>query len=590
MEKRIKLRSLFIGILFTLFFLALIIRLYTVQVLQAEELMKGAKAIWQSGDLLTPTRGSILDRNDNILAKDATAYTVAVNPRTIHENGDADEITELLAPILEMDRQKLYNIVTRKNAEGEFLSQTEVRNEGWKVDPEIKEQIVESFGSESKMHAQGVFLIEQEKRYYPSAELAAQVLGYVDKDGNPKSGIEYYYHRYMKGEPGSISFEKDAKGYEIPNGQTEYVPVKDGDHVQLTIDQNIQLYMEQAIKAAYEAYEPESMIAIAADPKTMEILGMVNMPTYDPNTYWDISSTKNMNNATVLSTFEPGSTFKIVTLAAAIEEGLFDPEETYMSGTIQVPGQVIGDHNRSGWGEITYLEGLKRSSNVAFVKLGYEQLGNEKLLDYIHAFGFGQPTGIDLPGEAKGIVNPRYPAEFATATFGQGVTVTAIQQIAAISAIANGGKLMKPHLLKAVIDSESGEVLEEVEPEVVRQVISEETATEVSWLLEQVVSDLEIGTGRKAYIEGYHVAGKTGTAQLVENGTYATDKWVASFIGFAPVEDPKIALLVIAEKPNIEDYRQAGDVVSPVFKEIMSKSLHYFGVSSGAPEGGGCYD
>lgn len=586
MEKKIRLRSLFIGSLFTLLFVGLMIRLYSIQVLEAADLMNSAMRIWQTGDQLTPTRGEILDRNGNILAKDAAAYTVAVNPSRIAANDEVDEIISILAPILDMDRQKLYDIVTRTNSDGHYVSQAEVRNEGWKIDPDVKDQIVQVFGTEQIMNSRGVYLIEQKKRYYPSNELAAQVLGYVDKDGEPRSGIEYYYHRYMKGEAGSISFKKDGKQYELPNGQIEYTPVENGDHVQLTIDQNIQMYMEQAVKTAYELYEPESMIAIAADPDTMEILGMVNMPTFDPNHYWETPSQKNMNNAAVLSTFEPGSTFKIVTLAAAIEEGIFDPDETYMSGTIEVPGIVIGDHNRSGWGEITYLEGLKRSSNVAFVKLGYEGLGTERLLKYIQDFGFGQPTGIDLPGESKGDVSPRYPAEYATTTFGQGVTVTAIQQVAAISAIANGGKLMQPHLLKAVIDSETGEVLEEVEPQLVRQVVSEATATEVSWLLEQVVSDLEIGSGRKAYIEGYHIAGKTGTAQVVENGEYASDKWVASFIGFAPVEDPQIALLVIAEKPAIENYLEASNVVAPVFKEIMGKSLHYFGVSANAPEGG----
>jgi penicillin-binding protein 2B len=388
----------------------------------------------------------------------------------------------------------------------------------------------------------------------------------------------------MKGEPGSIVSEKDGFGYDIPHGDITYIPVVDGNHIKLTIDQNIQVYMEQAMRKAYEQYEPKAMTAVAVDPNTMEVLAMASLPTYDPNRYWE--KVENMTNAAVLSVFEPGSTFKIVTLAAAVEEGLFDPDATYMSGSIQVPGATIRDHNRSGWGEITYLEGVKRSSNVAFVKLGYEELGPEKLTAYIRNFGFGEPTGIDLPGEASGIVAMRYPAEYAAATFGQGVAVTAIQQIAAVSAIANGGKLMKPYLLKEVIDSDTGEVIESFGPKVVRQVIREETARETALYLEQVVSDLEIGTGRRAYIEGYRVAGKTGTAQVVVDGKYAEDRWVASFIGFAPVENPKIALIVIAAEPKINDYRDAGNVVGPVFKEIMSKSLHYLGIASGAPAGG----
>jgi penicillin-binding protein 2B len=588
MGKKIRLRSLFIGGLFTLFFLGLFFHLYTVQVIEAAELLGKAKEVWSKGRELAPTRGTIFDRNGNILAQDAAAYTVAVNPRLINSRGEAKEIADILAPILGMespeDRQRLVGMVTSKNSKGEFLVQKEIRSEGWKVDAEIREKIIEAFGDEGTMNARGVYLIEEQKRYYPANELASHVLGYVDKDGNPKSGIEFRYHQYMKGEPGSIVSEKDGFGYDLPNGDVKYIPVVNGDHIKLTIDQNIQVYMEQAMRKAYEQYAPKSMTAVAVDPKTLEILAMANLPTYNPNRYWE--SVEGMNNTAVLSIFEPGSTFKIVTLAAAVEEGVFDPDATYMSGSISVPGRTIHDHNWSGWGEITYLEGLKRSSNVAFVKLGYEVLGPEKLTSYIRKFGFGEPTGVDLPGEAAGLIRMQYPADYAAATFGQGVAVTAIQQIAAVSAIANGGKLMKPYLLKEVIDSESGNVIESFGPTEVRQVISEQTAKETALYLEQVVSDLEIGTGRRAYIEGYRVAGKTGTAQVVVDGKYAEDRWVASFIGFAPVEDPKIALIVIAAEPQIDDYRDAGNVVAPVFKEIMSKSLHYLGVAAGAPEGG----
>ena len=588
MKKKIKLRSLFIGGCITLFFVGLLFRLYYIQVIQSPELMARAQVVWQDGRELEPTRGEILDRTGNVLAQDAAAYTVAVNPRLIHSRGEAKEITDTLAPILGMTEpeqwQELYDKITSKNKNGEYLVQKEIRNEGWKVDPEIRKQIIQAFGDENRMKARGVYLIEEQKRYYPANELAAHVLGYVDKDGNPKAGVEYRYHQYLKGEPGKIVSEKDALGYELPNADVVYQPVVHGDHIRLTIDQNIQVFMEQALRSAYEKYKPKAMMAIAVNPKTMEILGMANLPTYNPNRYWE--SPDNMTNMAVLSTFEPGSTFKIVTLAAAVEEGLFDPDATFESGSIRVPGAVFHDHNYTGWGEITYLEGLKRSSNVAFIKLGYEMLGKEKLMEYIQAFGFGQPVGVDLPGESSGDIGLRYDAEYAAATFGHGITVTAIQQIAAISAIANGGKLMKPYLLDSVIDSETGEVIHQSEPVVVRQVISEETAREVSLLLEQVVSDLEIGTGRGAYIDGYRIAGKTGTAQIVENGKYADDKWVASFIGFAPVEDPQIALIVVAAEPQIDSYTEASYVVAPVFKEIMGKSLHYLGVASGAPEGG----
>jgi|HigsolmetaAR203D_1030402.scaffolds.fasta_scaffold00153_19 penicillin-binding protein 2B len=590
MKKKIKLRSLFFGGMITLFFLGIIGRIYVLQVVQADELLGKAQEVWQQSKVLTPKRGVIYDRNGNILAQDAPAYTVAVNPSLINSKGLAMEVVDALAPALDMDtpelRQKLLQHVTARNQDGKFLVQREIRNEGWKLDASKKETIIARFGSEAEMNSMGVYLLEEQKRYYPANELAAHVLGYMDKDGNPLLGAESQFDEWLRGERGSIRYAKDRLGYELPNGELVYEPAVDGKSVQLTIDQNIQMYIEQALQKAYETYRPKSMTAIAVNPHTMEVLGMANMPTFNPNTYWNFESHADFYNHAVMSTYEPGSTFKIVTLAAAVEEGQFDPNATFMSGSIIYDGwnRRIHDHDRKGWGEITFLEGLKRSSNVAFVKLGYEYLGEQKLRQYIEAFGFSQPTGIDLAGEAKGNIRFRYPIEVANVTFGQGVAVTPIQQIAAVSAIANGGKLMKPHLLKAVIDSESGEVIHSVEPTVIRQVISEQSAKEVAYYLEQVVADREIGTGRRAYIEGYRIAGKTGTAQVVENGTYANDKWVASFIGFAPVENPQIALLVIADQPQIDDYRQAGEVVGPVFREIMEKSLHYLGVKSSKSE------
>jgi penicillin-binding protein 2B len=315
----------------------------------------------------------------------------------------------------------------------------------------------------------------------------------------------------------------------------------------------------------------------------MEILGMVSYPQYNPNKYWETRNQSDFINHAVASQYEPGSTFKLVTLAAAVEEGLFDPNETYMSGSIQVPGRRLHDHNVVGWGRISYLEGLKRSSNVAFVKLGYEKLGQEKLKEYINKFGFGQKTGIDIPGEVPGIVNMQYPSEFATATYGQGLTATAIQQTVAYAAIANGGKMMWPHVVKDIVNPQTGEVIQSFEPKFVRQVVSEKTAKQVSEYLEQVVSDQAIGTGRRAYIDGYRVAGKTGTANKVEPGEkgYAEGKWVVSFIGYAPIEDPRILLTIIADEPDLGgDYHRGGELGPPAFKEIVTQTLHYLGVAS----------
>jgi len=390
----------------------------------------------------------------------------------------------------------------------------------------------------------------------------------------------------LRGTPGQLITEKDQRGNELPNAKVSLDPAINGKKLKTTIDLQIQSYIETAMEQAYEQWKPKYMSVIAADPKTGEILGMANRPNFNPNEYWSFDSQGDFFNYAVGAQYEPGSTFKLVTLAAAIEEGIFKPDDSFVSGSIQVPGARLHDHDNNGWGRITYLEGLKRSSNVAFVKLGYEQLGSEKLLDYINRFGFGQRTGINIPGEAKGLVQIRYPADVATATFGQGgISVTTVQQIAAFSAIANGGKLMWPHVVKEIIDPDTNETIETFGPREVRQVVSPETAYKVSEYLEQVVSDQKIGTGRNAYIDGYRVAGKTGTANVVVNGKYASDQWLVSFIGYAPVEDPRIVIAVVADRPELGgNYHRGSNVTIPVFREIMAQSLRYLGVMANENE------
>ncbi len=591
MSNRIKWRALFIGAVLTLFFFALMFRVYWVQAVEAEELLVKAKAMWEQSKVLTPSRGVIYDRNGNVLAQDAPSYTVAVNPRLIHEEGVKYDVIDLLAEPLGLDhhegRRKLEDLLSRTNANGQLPVQREIRNEGWKIDHDVAEKIRERL---EEKQLPGVYLLEEPKRYYPSNELAAHILGYQDKEGNAVMGLEKLYDEELSGEPGYVHYESDLFGNITPDSKIVYEPARDGHSLRLTIDANIQLYIEQALEEVYRKYRPYSATAIAVDPQTMEVLGLANMPTFNPNRYWVFNDYRDFYNHAVSSQYEPGSTFKIVTLAAAVEEGLFDPDETYMSGRIPVPGipDGIKDHNYGqGWGEITFLEGLKRSSNVAFVKLGYERLGGERLRHYINQFGFGKLTGIDIPGETPGIVNFWRPAEVATASFGQGIAVTAIQQIAAVSAVANGGYLMKPYIVKEIIDSETGKVIRSNEPTKIRQVISEETARQVGQYLETVISDQEMGTGRLAYIPEYRMAGKTGTAQKVENGKYASDKWVLSFVGYAPLENPRIALLVIIDEPDMGgDYRNGGPIIAPVFKEIMSKSLRYLGVASDGPASG----
>lgn len=573
----------------TLFFVGLLVRVYWVQVVNAEFWAEQARKTWIASDTIPQERGVIRDRMGRVLVDDATAYTVAVGPdmldkleRDFPSLGITERIVAELHEVLGKPVQDLRKLVAKRNDKGELYQQVEVRNEGWKVDREVYERLSafrEHLRQLTGRKDVGLYFLEERKRYFPNGSLAAHVLGYESKEGRGIGGILQRYYEELEGKPGKIVYQRDGTRTQLPGGEVEVQQAVNGLNITLTIDRDIQYFIEEALKEAYEKYQPVGAAAIAMDPDTGEILGMASLPTFDPNRYWEADPAAFRNNA-IQALYEPGSTFKIVTLAGAVEEGLFDPEETYKSGSIRVANYTIRDHNNgAGWGEITYLEGLKRSSNVAFVKLGYEKLGADKLLEYISAFGFGSRTGIELPAEEAGAVTIRkqYATEVATATFGQGrLQVTAIQQLAAVAAIANGGKLMKPYVVKSVTDPQTGETVH-TEPVVVRQVISPETSRLVGEYLEQVVSDRQIGTGRNAYIPGYRVAGKTGTAQKVVDGKYAEGKYIVSFIGYAPVEDPRIVLYVVIDEPQ-DEMAAGGSVAAPVWKRIMEQSLQHLGI------------
>ncbi|MCY9658373.1 penicillin-binding transpeptidase domain-containing protein [Paenibacillus chondroitinus] len=598
MTKKIKLRSLLIGGFFTLLFVVLIAKVYWIQVVDASWLLEQAEEKWETDKIIAPVRGAILDRNNKVLAEEGTAYTVTLNPKMIDSLHAADDIARGLADILkESDvskatlENKIRELATRKKPDGsDFAVNVEIRNEGWKIDKEKADQVrdfittMQTRLNKSAKTNIGIGIIEEKKRYYPGETLAAHILGYTNKEGKASLGLELKLDDTLKGVPGMLSYEKDGKGVELPDAKVDFKPAEDGNNVRLTIDKNIQFYLESALAKVNDKWHPKSLTAIAVDPQTMEILGMANTPTFNPNTYWNIKDQSDFKNNAVASRYEPGSTFKIVTLAGTVEEGLFNPNEMYQSGMIRVQDRELHDHNRVGWGKISYLDGLKRSSNVAFVKLGIEKLTQPKLKSYIEKFGFNEKTNIDMPNEVSGLIDMKYPSEYATATYGQGkVVVTAIQQTAAYAAMANGGKLMWPHIVKDIIDPKTGKTIQSFAPQVVRQVVSEKTAATVSGYLEQVVSDQDIGTGKLAYMEGYRVAGKTGTANLVLPGekTYSTNTWVISFIGYAPVEDPKILVTLIADQPDLGgNYHLGGQVLAPAFKDIVGESLQYMGVKS----------
>lgn len=595
MIKRIKLRTLLIGAIFTIFFGVIFVRLFWYQVINQSFWMEQARDSWSVRKELTPIRGTIYDQNGDILAMDARTYTVAISPKVIQElrkKGDLIEkridmeriIVDKLHAVLKKPENELFELTRKmrtKDGKDEYYPQVEVRNEGWKLDDETAKKLrefIEELKDMTKLRDVGLYLLPEVKRFYAKNALASHVLGYMDKQNNPIGGIEKMYDEQLRGTVGFLQYEKDRLGNKLPTASEVFQPSRDGSNIYLTIDSTIQQYIVNSMREVYNKYTPKSITVIAADPKTGDILGMANMPDFDPNSYWKAKDLSAFYNHAVQSRYEPGSTFKIVTLSAAVQEGIFNPDDKFVSGKIIAGGVPIGDVNQT-WGTITYLEGLKRSSNVAFVKLGFEKLKEEKLKSYIEKFGFGKKTEIEMLGENSGLIRFEYAADVAAASYGHGqVLVTPIQQVMAVSAVANGGNLMKPHLIRKIEDTVSGEVSER-KPEIVREVIDQNVAKQVSEYLEQVVADQEIGTGRHAYIEGYRVAGKTGTAIKVINGGYNQDRAVVSFIGFAPVEDPRIVLLVVVDDPK--DFYQGGGFVAPyMFKDIVSQSLHYMGVPS----------
>ncbi len=584
MTKGVKKRTLWLVVIFGVCFFGLLARVAWLQIVQSDELLAKAKTMWDANSQIPATRGVIYDRNGTIMAQDDGAYTVALNPQEIAEKNALGVVVKKLAPIIGVKEDKLSKFATKKRSDGTLFRQVEVRNEGWKINDE-KEKQVRKLITELRAHTKdryfnGVVLIDDTVRSYPGGKKASHVLGYFDKTGKAFYGVEQQYDKYLRGVPGKVNYERFAENRHENGGRVNLVPEQDGKSVHLTIDNMIQGYIEEALDEYNEKFKPKSMIAVAVDPNTMEVLGMANRPNFNPNEYWNFASQADFFNYAVGARYEPGSTFKIVTLAGAVEKNMFHPDEKFMSGAVKAGGHTIHDHNYKGWGEISYLEGLVRSSNVGFVKLGYERLGPQRLEDYIRKFGFGQKTNIDLPNEINGFLDLEHQSDFAAATYGQGrVAVTAMQQVVAVASVANGGKLMQPYLLKKVVDPETQKVIFENKPKMIRRTVTEQAAQQVSQYLEQVISNQEIGTGRKAYFEGYRMAGKTGTANKVINGSYSTNKWVLSFIGYAPVVNPKIMLCIIVDEPDLGgNYRRGSEVAPPMFKKIMVNSLKYMNI------------
>jgi stage V sporulation protein D (sporulation-specific penicillin-binding protein) len=545
----------------TLIFAALMLRLGYVQLWKGAELSEKAEDLWRRNIPYTAKRGEILDRNGIRLAYNVSSPSVWAIPAQVQ---NAEATAQKLSAALGMSEEKVYSLITKRT------SMVRLQPEGRKITLEKAQEI-------RNLNLPGIIVAEDSKRHYPFANLASHVLGFTGIDNQGLTGVELAYDSELKGLDGGLMYLSDARGQTMPNSSDEYVAPQDGLHLQLTIDKNIQAVMERELDEAMLKFQPKQALGIAMDPNTGEILAMASKPDYEPGSYREFPSEIYNRNLPIWMTYEPGSTFKIITLAAALEEGITDlhHDHFYDPGHITVAGTTLHCWRRGGHGSQTILEVVENSCNPGFVMLG-QKLGKEKLFDYIKKFGFGTKTGIDLKGEENGILfRPSRvgPVELATTSFGQGVSVTPIQQVAAVSAAINGGKLYRPHVAKAWIDPETGEVMKEIEPELVRTVISEQTSQQVREALESVVAG---GTGRNAFIDGYRVGGKTGTAQKVVNGRYSASEHIVSFIGFAPADDPRIVIYVAVDNP--QGLQFGGLISAPLVKNMMQDILPYLGV------------
>jgi len=552
-----KVRIIFITVLLFFCFIFIVGRMFQLQVLKKEQLYKLAAQQHHVQIPLVPKRGTIYDNKGNELAVSIEVDSVYADSRKII---DVERTAKELSSVLQIDQEELRErLKNRKTFE-------------W-----VQRKISPKEVAELKtLSLPGVYFLKENRRFYPNMELAAHIIGFVGLDSKGLEGIEFQYDALLNGKGDVWTLERDARGREIV---MDGIPVERDDYhrnVFLTIDKHIQHVAETELSRSVQKWGAKGGMVIAMDPLTGKILAMASYPSFNPNQFIQYRS-KSWRNRATSDTFEPGSLFKAFLAAAALEEKVVRPLDSFFceNGSYTVYDRTIHDHSRHGW--LTFQQIIKFSSNIGASKVG-EKMGRERFYRYITSFGFGEKTRIGLPGEGKGIVHhPRYwpPVALDTISFGQGISVTGIQLTVALSAIANGGSLMRPYVVERITD-EKGEVVQSFQPEVVRRVISEETAKKVIALLKATTE--KGGTGEEAVPAGYEVAGKTGTAQKIDTllGGYSEDRYTSGFMGFAPADEPKLVLLVVIDEPQGSTY--GGVVAAPVFKAIMEKMLPYLNI------------
>lgn len=579
-------RFFWMSVLLLVLFIGVVVRLGWLQIVRAEDLRRQSKDQLTADLTQKHPRGRIVDRDGEELAVSIMTGSLYVDPEGMSDDlmlsktsprRDARRLAaDLLAPVLHMDKERLYGIFT---GGGRFvwLKRT--------MDPKDEEQ-VRKIIQENKLP--GLHFLQESKRYYTKKRTAAQILGFIGTDDVGLSGIEYQLNDILKGKDTKYSLMVDPRGRQIfswlvNDGETDKRKQQDRlPTVYLTLDSKMQYVLEDAMDDAIARTQAKGAAAIIMDPYTGEILGMASRPTFDPNQFYKYSQ-ESWNNKAVSMIYEPGSVFKPIVGCMGLTEGIISPDTIFNDkGSIRIADRIIHNWDGEGLGYVPFSTILKFSINTGMVQLGMS-LGADRLISYAKKFGFGSPTGIDLPGEEYGILyDPKmmYEPDVATMAIGQGIAVTPIQVLRAICAIANGGELLKPYIIKR-IEAPDGTVIKEGQKQVVRNVITPQVAAQMRSMMEKVVSE---GGGKTAAIKGYRIAGKTGTAEkLAEGGGYAAGKYIASFVGFVPADKPKYAMLVMLDTPQGAFY--GSQVSAPIFRDTLQQILVAKGIQPTNREG-----
>ena len=555
-----KLKIVIVGAL--IFVGAIILKLGYIQIVDHEEIFKKAKELWQRSFPVEATRGEVVDKNGEVLATSLTKSSLVVIPSQIK---DPANCADIIGKIIGVDPEILYEKFIKK------VSIQRISPEGRQLDDEVAYRI-------DKLKLPGIYLIKDTKRYYPNDSYLAHTLGFVGIDNQGLLGLELMYNDILSGQNGSINYFMDAKGKNVDLYPSDYSAPSQGQTIRLTIDKDIQDIVERELNNAYKTYNPEAIWALAMNPNNGQILAMSSKPDFNPNDYQNSDPDIYNRNLPLYKTYEPGSTFKIITFASALNEGVIDLDEQkyHDIGYEYVGSTRIKSWKKGGHGLQTFREVLQNSSNPGFVEIG-RRLGKDNIYHYVENFGLSTKTRIDLPGESNGIMfdyENFNELEQATVAFGQGISTTAMQLVSAVSACVNGGNLYTPYIVDGVIHSMTGDEISKTKPNLVRTVISEETSLKVKDALESVVSN---GGGRNAYIEGYPIGGKTGTAQKAIDGVYVDGQYILSFIGVAPINDPQIVLYVAMDNPkNCIQY--GGTTVAPIARNMLVDILPTIGI------------